>query len=344
MTLEEFVNKKQRVWSELNELLNRVKSGNVSVLSVDELDRLGYLYRRITSDLAIARRDFPNDRVVRYLNDLAARTHACIYQTQPLKKNAFRDFFLFGFPQLFRENVILIGTSFLLFAIAFITAYWVVWVNPELGETLVPDRLVETIKRGEMWTDIPEVQRSIAASFIMTNNIRVAFLAFAFGIMFTLGTVYVLLINGTLIGAVGGLCHVHGLALPLWSFVSPHGYIELTVIFIAGGAGLKMGYALINPKFSTRKRALADACRDAVRLIGGCVLLLVVAGIIEGFVSPSSLPSLVKLLFGAVSGVALYSYLFLARCQSSTPSQSKGQRNLAPPARRDGEPELVSPL
>ena len=325
MTLEEFVNKKQHVWSELSELLNRIKSGNVSVLSVNELDGLGYLYRRITSDLAIARRDFPNDRVVRYLNDLAARTHACIYQTQPLKKNSFRDFLLFGFPQRFRANIIPIGTSFLLFAIAFITAYWVTLVNPGFGETLVPRHLVETINRGEMWTDIPEVQRSIAASFIMTNNIRVAFLAFAFGITFTVGTVYVLLLNGALIGAVGGLCHVHGLALPLWSFVSPHGYIELTVIFIAGGAGLKMGYALINPKHSTRKRALADACRDAVRLMGGCVLFLVIAGIIEGFISPSSLPSLVKLIFGAATGVALYAYLFLAHDSSSVASRSRDQ-------------------
>ena len=120
------------------------------------------------------------------------------------KKNAFRDFFLFGFPQLFRENLIpSIGTSLLLFAIAFVTAYWVVWVNPEFGETLVPAQLAETIKRGEMWTDIPEVRRSIAASFIMTNNIRVAFLAFAFGITFTIGTVYVLLINGTCLGQLG---------------------------------------------------------------------------------------------------------------------------------------------
>ncbi|MCH8295866.1 stage II sporulation protein M, partial [Candidatus Poribacteria bacterium] len=251
MTLEEFVNGKQSDWSELNRLLSRMGSGNVSVLSASEIDRLGYLYRRVTSDLAIARRDFPNDRAIRYLNDLATRTHATIYQTQPLKKNTFRDFFRVGFPQLFREHFIFIATAFLLFATTFAATYLVVLADPEFGERLVPDRLVETIKRKEMWTNIPEAQRNIAASFIMTNNIQVAFLAFALGVTFTLGTVYVLLTNGALLGAVGGLCHVHGLALPLWSFVSPHGYIELTVIFIAGGAGLKMGYALIAPKLST---------------------------------------------------------------------------------------------
>jgi uncharacterized membrane protein SpoIIM required for sporulation len=270
----------------------------------------------VTSDLAIARRDFPNERVVRYLNDLASRTHANVYQTQPLQKNAFRDFFLSGFPQLFREDIIFIGIAFLLFALAFTTTYLAVWAEPELGERLVPSHLVETIQRKEMWADIPEEQRNIAASFIMTNNIQVAFLAFALGITFTLGTVYILLFNGALIGAVGGLCHVHGLALPLWSFVSPHGYIELTVIFIAGGAGLKMGYALIAPKLFTRKHALTGAAKDAVKLIGGCVPLLVLAGTIEGFVSPSGLPPLVKIVLGVVSGLLLYSYLILVRNRS----------------------------
>ena len=108
----------------------------------------------------------------------------------------------------------------------------------------------------------------------MTNNIRVAFFAFAWGIMFMAGTVYILVINGILIGGVAGLCDVNGVAMALWSFVSPHGYIELTTIFIAGGAGLKLGYSLIAPSHFTRKRALTDAAGTAIRLLGGCVFLL----------------------------------------------------------------------
>ena len=89
--------------------------------------------------------------------------------------------------------------------------------------------------------------------------------------------------------------------------------VELTTIFIAGGAGLKMGYALIAPTQFTRKRALTDATKTAVQLIGGCVVLLIIAGIIEGFVSPSSLPSIVKIGFGFATGVLLFCYLFLMR-------------------------------
>ncbi len=149
----------------------------------------------------------------------------------------------------------------------------------------------------------------------MTNNIRVAFFAFAGGIIFMVGTAYILVLNGIVIGAVAGLCHANGVALALWSFVSPHGYIELTTIFIAGGAGLKLGYALIAPSFFTRKRTLTDAARTAIQLLGGCVALLVVAGIIEGFVSPSSLLPSVKIGFGALTGILLFTYLFAMKAR-----------------------------
>ena len=311
MTLEEFINKKQPIWLELEKLLNRTRRHHIGSASPTQLSRLGYLYRRITSDLAVARRDFPDDRCVPYLNMLASRAHTGIYQTSPLKRNTIRHFFGSGFPTLFRSNLRFIAAAFLLFTIGFAATYWTALVDPQFAEKLAPQPIVDTIHEKEMWTNIPELQRNLAASFIMTNNIKVAFLAFASGIMFMIGTVYILAFNGIHIGAIAGLCHVHGLAPPLWTFVSPHGYIELTTIFIAGGAGLKMGYALIGPTLFTRKRALTDAAKTAVKLIGGCVVLLVIAGVIEGFVSPSSLPPTVKVGFGFVTGVLLFCYLFL---------------------------------
>ena len=311
MTLAEFTTKQQPIWSELEELLNRTRRRGAKNMSTIQLNRLGYLYRRLTSDLAVARRDFPDDRCVTYLNALASRAHASIYQTSPLKRNTIRHFFRFGFPTLFRRNLRFVVTAFLLFVIGFGTAYWIALAKPAFAEKLAPQHIVETIHAEKMWTNIPALQRNLAASFIMTNNIRVAFLAFASGITFMVGTVYILAFNGVHLGVISGLCHVHGLALPLWEFVSPHGYIEFTTIFIAGGAGLKMGYALIAPTQFTRKRTLTDAAKTAVQLIGGCVALLIIAGVIEGFVSPSSLPSIVKIGFGFATGVLLFCYLFL---------------------------------
>ena len=319
MTLAEFTTKQQPIWSELEELLNRTRRRGAKDMSTIQLNRLGYLYRRITSDLAVARRDFPDDRCVMYLNALASRAHNSIYQTSPLKRKTIRNFFRFGFPTLFRRNLPFIVAAFLMFAIGFGTAYWIALAKPAFAERLAPRQIVETIHAKEMWTNIPELQRNLAASFIMRNNIQVAFLAFASGITFMIGTVYILAFNGVHIGVIAGLCHVHGLALPLWEFVSPHGYIELTTIFIAGGAGLKMGYALIAPTPFTRKRALTDAAKTAVKLIGGCVVLLIIAGVIEGFVSPSSLPSIVKIGFGFATGVLLFCYLFLMREPNGKP-------------------------
>ena len=307
MTTTEFIAKKQKSWDELEALLNQSRGANAS-----QLNRLGYLYRRVTSDLAVARRDFPQDRCVPYLNALASRAHSAVYQTSPFKRGTLRQFLLFGFPILFRENLNFIVVAFLMFTLPFAAAYWIALSTPELAEQIIPERFASHIRELEddAWNDTSAENRNLFASFVMTNNIRVAFFAFAGGIMFMVGSAYILVINGIFIGAIAGLCHVNGIAFALWSFVSPHGYIELTTIFIAGGAGLKLGYALIAPSLFTRKRTLTDAARTAIQLLGGCVVLLVVAGIIEGFVSPSSLLPEVKIAFGAMTGISLFTYLF----------------------------------
>ena len=317
MTITEFITKKQKTWDELEALLNRPKDATTK-----QLNRLGYLYRRVTSDLAVARRDFPQDQCVPYLNALASRAHATVYQTSPFKRGSLRQFLHFGFPTLFRENLSFIGASFLMFALAFAAAYWIGLTTPEFAEKLIPEDTVSHIKKLEdgTWNDTSAENRNLFASFVMMNNIKVAFFAFAWGIMFMVGTAYILVINGIVIGAVAGLCDVNGVGLALWSFVSPHGYIELTTIFIAGGAGLKLGYSLIALSLFTRKRALTDAAGVAIRLLAGCVVLLIVAGTIEGFVSPSGLAPNVKIGFGAVTGILLFTYLFAMKAPNDDAS------------------------
>ena len=307
MTVSEFIEKKQKSWDELEELLSQSRKADAH-----QLNRLGYLYRRITSDLAVARRDYPHDRCVIYLNELASRAHSTVYQTSPLKRGTLGEFLRFGFPTVFRENLYFIVASFLLFTLAFVGAYLSALNTPDFVETLVPEETLSHIKKlGEGdWNDTPAENRNLLAAFVMTNNIRVAFLSFAWGIMFMVGTAYILVYNGIIIGAIAGLCHVNGVALALWSFVSPHGYIELTTIFIAGGAGMKLGYSLIAPTHLTRKQTLVNAAKTAIQLLGGCVFLLIIAGTIEGFVSPSELLSPIKIGFGALTGIVLFTYLF----------------------------------
>jgi len=180
---------------------------------------------------------------------------------------------------------------------------------------LVPgvEVVINDIRAGrEWWKSINDDGRSASAALITTNNIRVAILAFAGGVLLGALTLFVLAQNGLLLGVVAGAAQAYGFSGNLWGFVAAHGVIELSVIIIAGGAGLQLGWAVARPGLITRRAALVLAARRAVRLILGCALLLVVAGAIEGFISPSDLPLTVKLAVAVLSGAALYAYLLLA--------------------------------
>ena len=314
MNVDEFVRTRQSTWQRLSDMLDGLQRGRLSQLSVSELEELGRLYRAATSDLAIARRDYPDHRVAIYLNQLVGRAHHRVYRGEALELRRVTRFFLGGFPRLFRQTGGYTALAAALFLSAAAVGYILVYINPDLAEQLLPGQmqnLIPLIKRGEMWTDVPAQMRSITSSFIMTNNIQVAFLAFAGGVLCGLLSGYVLLFNGLILGVVGALCHRYGLALPLWSFVLPHGVIELSVIFIAGGSGLMLGHALLSPGLHRRRDALAQAAQKAVRLIIGSVPLLVIAGIIEGFVSPSGLHPWGKIGVGLLAGAGLYGYLLL---------------------------------
>ena len=144
---------------------------------------------------------------------------------------------------------------------------------------------------------------------IMTNNIQVTIYTFAFGAMFGLGTFFYLAFNGANIASVLALTYKAGFGNDLVTFMVAHGVIELSCIFIAGGAGLLIGSAMIMPGNLTRADALRTRGMEAVRLMLGVALLLVVAGVIEGFVSPAPIDPRIKYSIAAITGLALYSYL-----------------------------------
>jgi uncharacterized membrane protein SpoIIM required for sporulation len=312
MFVDDWIQSRRADWHRLTALLDRVRAGNLRALSEAELAELGDLYRRVTSDLAVARRDYPRHQVATYLNQLVGQAHAVVYRGEPLELRRVWRYYRTGFPRLYRQTACYTLVAMLLFLLPGLIALAITATHPAAAYTLLPTDMhdiIALVEDGEMWTDIPHQARSMASSFIMTNNIQVAFLAFAGGVLAGLLTIYILVFNGLLIGTIAGLCHAHGLSLALWSFVLPHGVIELSVIFIAGGAGLMLGRALVSPGLLSRQDALSAAARRAVRLIFGCVPLLVVAGTIEGFVSPSALPAWAKLAIGAATGLLLYGYL-----------------------------------
>ncbi len=146
------------------------------------------------------------------------------------------------------------------------------------------------------------------ASHVTTNNIRVGFLAFAGGVLLCLPTALVLAYNGASVGAVAGLFAAVGENAKFYGLVLPHGLLELTAIVIAGGAGLRLGWTLIDPGERTRKTALAEEGRRAVVIVLGLMAVFSVAGIIEGFVTGSPLPPVARVGTGVAVELAFLAY------------------------------------
>jgi uncharacterized membrane protein SpoIIM required for sporulation len=308
-TVEDFVARRQQDWSDLELLLRRAAGRGLRGFSGPELERFGRLYRHASSDLAVAQRDFPHDRVRLYLDQLLARAHPYVYQGSVSDWHGLLEFYRAGFPRLYRANAPYVLASAALFLGPALIAYLAALTSVAAQETLVSGSLLNLIRQGQMWTEIDEQVRPAVSTFLMTNNLRVAILAFVGGILLGLGTLYVLVQNGLMLGAVLGACQAHGLALPLLTFISAHGYLELSDVMIAGAAGLRLGSGILWPGLLTRRAALVQGARVAVQLFIGGAPLLVIAGLLEAFVSPSELPAAVKMAVGLATGVALYAYL-----------------------------------
>lgn len=316
MQVDAFVVARRTRWEELDALLKRAGRKSVRGLSGDDVLQLGRLYRLATSDLAIAQRDFPNDRVALYLNGLVARAHPLVYQESAMDVQRIGRFVRYGFPAAYRKAGRYTAIAFALFLIsAFVSALLVLW-RPTLADVLLPgtaQSLRAVMQQHHLWMQQATENHSVAANFIMTNNIRVAFVAFAGGLLLGTVTVYVMLQNGIMLGTIGAMVHQYGLSRQLWSFILPHGVIELSVIFMAGGAGLMIADSILRPGLRRRTDALVAEAHHVVRLLAGAVPLMIIAGTIEGFFSPSNAPDGAKLLVGLLTGMLLYGYLLLSR-------------------------------
>ena len=188
-------------------------------------------------------------------------------------------------------------------------------VDENAAAIILSPRMIESIHRREMWTEqiFNVIPSSVMSTFIMTNNISVAFMTFATGLTFGVGTCYLLALNGLMLGCVMALCFHYGLLGPLLEFVTAHGVVEISVIIVAGTAGLLVGSALVNPGDYTRRDSLGIRGRDGVKLVLGTAPMLVVVGLIEGFVSPQPvIPAVVKMTLGLVLGALFYLYLLFA--------------------------------
>jgi uncharacterized membrane protein SpoIIM required for sporulation len=295
-------------------------------LSRAELQEMALLYRQIAADLSVLRQDTTARTYAFHVNQLLARAHHIIYSG---RKTSWRTLFLFlrdEYPVVFQKQLQFVIAATLISVAWGLLGAAVTTARPEFMRHYVGPQMIATMERHQMWTESIVSIAPMESSRIMTNNLSVSFATFAGGIMFGLGTLYALYVNGMMLGVIGAACHQFGMSLALWSFVAAHGSLELPSILIAGGAGLRLGSAMLFPGALRWKESVAQGGMEATKLVSGIIPLLVIAGTLEGFFSPSHAPVWLKFTVGALLFTLLNLWLFRPASQATQPAWTAPQR------------------
>ncbi|MGE5109528.1 MAG: stage II sporulation protein M [Acidobacteriaceae bacterium] len=306
-----WLEKRKPYWNRLEELLNESRKSGVAGLNRSELQELALLYRQTAADLSALREDPYSQNFARYVNQLLARAHNIIYTGRKSSAKEIYEFYRYTYPQVFRRMSSYTVAAFALFLASALIGAILTVTHPDFMRQMLGPRMVETIERHEMWTHSIVGMKPVASSSIMTNNLSVCFTTFASGITGGVLTAYLVIFNGLLMGVIGAACWMGGMSLKLWSFVAPHGALELPAIFIAGGAAFRIAEGLLFPRNLPRRDSLVVAGGEAVRLVLGTIPMLVVAGLLEGFFSPSNAPVTLKFAVSALMFAVLLVYLSL---------------------------------
>lgn len=301
-----FRRRREQRWRRLRDAVERMRRGSITEQEIPELMRL---YRLTAADLAWAQANGGQD-LIRSLNALVLSAHEVVQHAPEGTWRRLWRFYRHGLPREIRSSWAFIASSFGFIVVGFLVGYWAVryggaaWSSAVLPSGLHPNY------RG---SGFPVPLRPYIASYIYTHNVYVSLIAFGTGILVGIPTALAMFQNGL---TVGGLCALFAIrhdTLIFWSLIVPHGVIEIFAVSLAGGAGLQIGMGLLRPGDLSRRESLAIAGRRAVRLLLGIVPLLLIAALIEGLVTPSSLPPALKLGIGAADLLLLTGYVGLDR-------------------------------
>lgn len=310
MNVEGFVASRRPAWDELGSLLQRAGT-HPERLGARDVRRLGARYREAAADLALARQRYPHNTVVVFLADLVGRARHVVYDAGP-RRETVTHFVTTGYWRRVAERPgLLLAAWGLLVGSLALGALWAV-TDAGGAAGLVPEAfraVTEPRPPGDLGISVAD--QTAFSSSIFTNNIRVTILTFAGGVVAGLGTAATVLYNGLLIGVLGGLAVQSGNGERFFSLVVPHGVLELSCIAVAAAAGLRLGAAIVAPGRARRGVVVVAEAREAVLVVVGTAGWLVVAGIVEGFVTPKGLDLPAAVAVGAALGGAYWALVVL---------------------------------
>ncbi|NJN29213.1 MAG: stage II sporulation protein M [Synechococcales cyanobacterium RM1_1_8] len=323
MNVKRWIARREPSWKLLDQLLSQAEKQGLKALEPQQVKQLTSLYRSVSADLARAQSRDLGQGLSRQLQQLTLRAYSQIYQ-KPRHQNwqALFDFYGQELPRIMRETWPYWASATGIFIIGGLIGWWLAWGDPNFVSLMLPESLIRKVRDdGELWMgSILSGTDPTDAVGLMINNTSVAFRTTAGGMLGGLGTVYILFFNGLLIGAAATLVGQNNLAYPFWAFVLPHGSLELPAIFVAGAAGLLIGRALLFPGQYSRTDALKHYGLQAAKLTFAVIPMLVLAGVIEAFFSPSRfIPDPIKYITGCILFVALLAYGSLGLSQAQAP-------------------------
>ena len=309
-TLVHWLRRRVPDWQRLGTLLGRQRDRADE--SHAEVVELVERFRSLGRDLSLARALLPGSSLSRELESLFLEAHEAVFRRPSQLRTQLVELFRDEVPRVFHEMRATIWITVILFFGTGVLGWLLVSFNPELASLFASEKMIEEVQKGKLWTDdiLNIVPSSIVSVQIMANNIVVSLFAFALGALYGLGTIYIIALNGFMLGAIFAFTAKYDMAGRLFNFVIAHGVVELSVICLAGAAGIQLGNALVHPGLKTRMAAFREAVNHAGTLLPVVVVFLVGAGIIEGYISPDdSYPLLVRVVVGVSYGLLLWTVL-----------------------------------
>jgi uncharacterized membrane protein SpoIIM required for sporulation len=317
--LDEFIHRRRLRWTRFEALLERVEASGLRSLPPDEVREFGRLYRRASSDLLTARARTANAEILDYLNDLVARGYSQVYRSRRISLALVPTFFCIDYPRLLRSMWKYTALAVVLLLVSAVAGAEMNRRDPAGAYYVLPAEMVKSLPvmqenwRNRTGHDIGHHEMAVVSSAIMTNNIWVGLLVFGGGLLLGLPTLVITLRTGLMVGILGEGMSRPDTALVFWSLILPHGILELFAICVMAGAGFSLAAALLAPGPRTRRDALTERGRPAVFAALGAAAMLVVSGLIEGFITPPAfIPPWFKLVFAAFTLVALALYVGFA--------------------------------